>query len=99
MKSMILLNRGVMVSLSALALLAPLVSTTLSLTATAQPPRPGEASWGISRTGARAWPPEAGGVPDRVNEPVPRGDLRGDIADNARRSGPSRPAQGGDSRR
>ncbi|WP_321783005.1 hypothetical protein [Paraburkholderia sp. J94] len=99
MKSMILRNRGVMVSLSALALLASLVPTIVSLNATAQPPRPGEAGWAMSRSGAHAWPPESGGMPEGVNQPVPRGDLRGDIADNARRSGPPRSLPPGVSRR
>lgn len=97
MRSMTLLNRGFMVSLSALALLAlvsllaPLASL-LTPDAMAQPPRPNTPHWSVARTGAHA-----PGLVDehRTNgaaQPVPRGDLRSDIVDNARRSAPPRQA-------
>lgn len=98
MKSMTLLNRGFMVSLSALALLAllalsaPLVSL-LTPDATAQPPRPTAPHLSVARTGAHPW----GLVDDHraagAAQPVPRGDLRSDIVDNARRSAPPRQAR------
>lgn len=94
MKSMTLLNRGFMVSLSALALLAllalsaPLVLPLLTPDATAQPPRPTAPHLSVARTGAHPW----GLVDDHraagAAQPVPRGDLRSDIVDNARRSAP-----------
>ncbi|MCP3717202.1 hypothetical protein [Paraburkholderia sp. CNPSo 3281] len=84
MKSMNLHLRGIMVSLSALALFAPTASF-VSFSAAAQPPHASAPTWSISRTGARAMPPVAPG-PNAGKPPVPRGDLRGDIADNARRS-------------
>jgi hypothetical protein len=90
MKSMTLLNRGFMVSLSALTLYAPLLSW-LSPAATAQPPHPEQPGWSAARTGAHAWPPPPDShQTERTVQPVPRGDLRGDIADNARRSAASR---------
>lgn len=89
MKSMNLLIRGIMVSLSALLLFAPTASF-VSFSAAAQPPHASVPNWSMSRTGARAWPPTTESA-DAGNQPVPRGDLRGDIADNARRSAPSRP--------
>ncbi|WP_321953222.1 hypothetical protein [Paraburkholderia bannensis] len=93
MKSMTLHNRGIMVSLSALALLASLtlpakVASWLSDDASAQPPQSGSAHWPIARTGAHAWPPTGNRAADNAAQPVPRGDLRGDIVDNARRSPP-----------
>ncbi|PVX73573.1 hypothetical protein [Paraburkholderia unamae] len=88
MKSMNLHIRGIMVSLLALALFTPTASF-VSLSASAQPPRASVPNWSISRTGAHAWPPAAPGE-EAGNRPVPRGDLRGDIADNARRSAPPR---------
>lgn len=88
MKSMNLHIRGIMVSLSALALFAPTASF-VSFSAAAQPPHASVPRWSISRTGARAMPPVAPG-PNAGKPPVPRGDLRGDIADNARRSAPQR---------
>lgn len=88
MKSMNLHIRGIMVSLSALALFAPTASF-VSFSAAAQPPHASAPKWSISRTGAHAWPPTAPGG-EAGNRPVPRGDLRGDIADNARRSAPPR---------
>ncbi|POR46075.1 hypothetical protein B0G62_12757 [Paraburkholderia eburnea] len=96
MKSMTLRNRGIMVSLSALALLASLalpvqVASWLSDDASAQPPQPGAAHWPIARTGAHAWPPTGNRAADNAAAPVPRGDLRGDIVNNARRSPPTRP--------
>ncbi|HEV3429790.1 MAG TPA: hypothetical protein VG320_18090 [Paraburkholderia sp.] len=95
MKSMTLHNRGIMVSLSALALLASLtlpvqLATWLSDDASAQPPKSSAPHWPIARTGAHAWPPAANRA-DNAAPPVPRGDLRGDIVDNARRSPPQRP--------
>ena len=97
MKSMTLLNRGFMVSLLALALYAPL-SSWLSPVATAQPPHTEQAGWpiagwSVARTGAHALappPPPDSHHTQRTAQPVPRGDLRGDIADNARRSAASR---------
>ncbi|WP_395065971.1 hypothetical protein [Paraburkholderia silvatlantica] len=80
--------RGIMVSLSALALFAPTASV-VSFSAVAKPPHASVPTWSISRTGARALPPVAPG-PNAGRPPVPRGDLRGDIADNARRSAPQR---------
>jgi len=91
MKTMTLLNRGFMVSLSALALLALLMlsaplASLLTPDATAQPPRPSAPHLGVARTGAHPW----GLVDDHraagAAQPVPRGDLRSDIVDNARRS-------------
>jgi hypothetical protein len=95
MKTMTLCNRGFMVSLCALALYTPLSSWLLP-DATAQPPRAEEAGWSIAgrpiaQTGAHAWaPPPDSHRTERTAQPVPRGDLRGDIADNARRSAASR---------
>ncbi|MEM5329868.1 hypothetical protein VSR34_25190 [Paraburkholderia sp. JHI2823] len=93
MKSMKLHIRRVMVSLSALGLLAPAASF-VSLSAAAQQSHEPTPAWSMSRTGTRALPPAA---PDShaANPAVPRGDLRGDIASNARRSAPPRqePAQ------
>ncbi|CAD6535452.1 hypothetical protein LMG27952_03026 [Paraburkholderia hiiakae] len=88
MKSMNLHIRGIMVSLSTLALFVPAASF-VSFSAAAQPPHASVPPWSISRTGAHAPPPAAPG-PNAGNPPVPRGDLRGDIADNARRSAPQR---------
>jgi hypothetical protein len=88
MKPMNLHIRGIMVSLFALALFAPTASF-MSFGAAAQPPHATAPSWSISRTGGHAWPPAAPGA-EAGNRPVPRGDLRGDIADNARRSAPQR---------
>lgn len=91
MKTMTLLNRGFMVSLSALALLALLtlsapLASLLTPDATAQPPRPSAPHVAVARTGAHPW----GLVDDHraagAAQPVPRGDLRSDIVDNARRS-------------
>lgn len=94
MKSMNQLIRGVMVSLSALLLFAPTASF-VSFSAAAQPPHASMANWsmspaGMSRPVGRDWPPPTQSA-DAGTPPVPRGDLRGDIADNARRSSPSRP--------
>jgi hypothetical protein len=100
MNSMTLRNRGIMVSLSALALLASLlvafalpvqIASWLSDDASAQPPQSGAAHWPIARTGAHAWPSTGNRAADNAGQPVPRGDLRGDIVDNARRSPPPRP--------
>ncbi|WP_321963935.1 hypothetical protein [Paraburkholderia sp. J7] len=94
MKSMNLHIRGIMVSLSALAplalfaLFAPTASF-VSFSVAAQPPHAPAPPWPVSRTGAHAQPPAAPG-PNAGKPPVPRGDLRGDIADNARRSAPQR---------
>ncbi|SDC40094.1 hypothetical protein [Paraburkholderia lycopersici] len=91
MKSMDLPIRGIMVSLSALALFAPTASF-MSFSAAAQPPHASAPPWPISRTGAHAWPPPAAGGngANGGSHPAPRGDLRGDITDNARRSAPQR---------
>ncbi|QBQ97331.1 hypothetical protein [Paraburkholderia pallida] len=95
MKTMTLFNRGFMVSLSALALLALLtlsapLASLLTPDADAQPPRPGTPQLSAAHTGKHPW----GLVDDRrtkgAAQPVPRGDLRSDIADNARRSAPPR---------
>jgi len=88
MKSMKLHIRRVMVSLSALTLFAPAASFMSSSTA-AQPSHEAGPAWSVSRTGAQALPPAAPGS-HAANPPVPRGDLRGDIANNARRSAPPR---------
>ncbi|WP_322101997.1 hypothetical protein [Paraburkholderia sp. J41] len=88
-----LLIRGVMVSLSALLFFAPTASF-VSFSAAAQPPHASVPSWSMSPTAmsraGRDWPPATQSA-DAGNPPVPRGDLRGDIADNARRSAPARP--------
>ncbi|MBB3259542.1 hypothetical protein F4827_004417 [Paraburkholderia bannensis] len=96
MNPMTLRNRGIMVSLSALALLASLtlpgqLASWLSDDASAQPPQSAAAHWPIARTGAHAWPPTGNRAADNAAQPVPRGDLRGDIVDNARRSPPPNP--------
>ncbi|MBB2928269.1 hypothetical protein [Paraburkholderia silvatlantica] len=88
MKSMNLPIRGIMVSLSTLALFAPTASF-VSFSATAQPPHASAPTWSMSHSGAHALPPAAPG-PNAGHPPVPRGDLRGDITDNARRSAPQR---------
>ena len=97
MKSMTLLNRGFMVSLSALALLALLalsapLASLLTPDAAAQPPHASAPNLSVARTGAHPW----GLVDDHraagAGQPVPRGDLRSDIVDNARRS--AAPRQG-----
>ena len=88
MKSMNLHIRGIMVSLSALALFAPTASF-VSFSAEAQPPHESAPTWSMSRTGANALPPAAPGS-NAANPPVPRGDLRGDIADHARHSASQR---------
>lgn len=86
MKSMSLLAPGIMVSLSALALIASIATTA----ARAQPPRPGAQGWSMPRVGAT--PPNGGRLPGGPNLAVPRGDLRGDIVDHARqRTAPPRP--------
>jgi hypothetical protein len=89
MKSMNLHIRGIMVSLLALALFAPTASF-LSVGASAHPPHASIPTWSMSRTGGHAWPPAAPSA-EANSRPAPRGDLRGDIADNARRSAPQRP--------
>lgn len=86
MQSMSLLVRGSMVSLSALALPAlVLIAALAPAGAAAQPPRPGGDGWSMNMPRAGAWPPPGA---RQQNAPgpaaVPRGDLRGDIADNAR---------------
>jgi hypothetical protein len=78
MKSMTLLVRGSMGSLTALALI-----TALSCgVAAAQPPQRNADGWNLPRAGAR--PPDGAPQSGRANPPVPRGDLRADITDNAR---------------
>ncbi|MDR3097453.1 MAG: hypothetical protein LBV73_10295 [Paraburkholderia sp.] len=91
MKSMTLHNRGFMVSLSALALVALLslsvpLASLLTPDATAQPPRAGTPHLSMARTGAHAWGLAENHRADGAGQPVPRGNLRGDIVDNARRS-------------
>jgi hypothetical protein len=82
MKSMTLLIRGIMVSLCALASLTP-------HHVAAQPPQGGAQNWQAPRSSA--WPPAGAHLSGAPNPAVPRGDLRGDIADNARqRSAPPR---------
>ncbi|PXW27143.1 hypothetical protein C7408_10446 [Paraburkholderia caballeronis] len=79
MKSMKLLVCGVMVSLTAVA-------------AFGQSPSPQTPSWHTNGPGRPLWPPAAGPHPQPgANEAAPRGDLRGDIASNARtRNAPPR---------
>ena len=93
MKSMKLHIRRVMVSLSALSLFAPAASF-VSFSAAAQQSHEPIPAWSMSRTGTRALPPAAHDS-HAASPTVPRGDLRGDIADNARRTPPPRqePAQ------
>jgi hypothetical protein len=86
MKSMSLLAPGIMVSLSAVALIASITTSS----ARAQPPRPGAQGWSMPRVGAQ--PANGGRMPGGPNPAVPRGDLRGDIVDHARqRAAPPRP--------
>lgn len=84
MKPMILLARGVMVSLSALAVVASVILTH----AHGESPRPNAAGWSLRAPGGKP----AGDAQNGAEEPVPRGNLRGDIANNARqREAPQRP--------
>ncbi len=78
MNSMTLLVRGSMGSLIALALITALCCGV----ANAQPPQRNNDGWNLPRAGAR--PPERTPQPGKANPPVPRGDLRADITDNAR---------------
>ncbi|MFX1672624.1 hypothetical protein PWR63_10140 [Paraburkholderia sp. A2WS-5] len=96
MKSMTLLNQGFMVSFCALALLAllslsPSLASLLAADATAKPPHAGAPHVSVARAGTHSWglaeKPRAKGAA----QAVPRGNLRGDIADNARRSAAPRP--------
>jgi len=70
MKSMRLLVCGVMVSL-----------TTVVAFGQSPPPRP---HWQNSDPAHSLWPPAGPRPPGAANQPAPRGDLRGDIASNAR---------------
>jgi hypothetical protein len=70
MKSMKLLVCGVMVSL-----------TTAVAFGQTPPQRP---HWPNSDPARTLWPPADPRAPGAGNEPAPRGDLRGDIASNAR---------------
>ncbi|HKT95773.1 MAG TPA: hypothetical protein VJS30_04450 [Paraburkholderia sp.] len=101
MKSMTLFNRGFMVSLSALPLLALLalsapLASFLTPDATAQPPRASVPHPAVARTGAHPWglvdDHRAAGTAAGAAQPVPRGNLRSDIVDNARRN--AAPRQG-----
>ena len=84
MKSMKLLVCGVMVSL-----------TTAAAFGQAPPPRP---RWQTSGPARSLWPPAGPRSPGAANQAAPRGDLRGDIASNARtRAAP--PREDGASRR
>jgi hypothetical protein len=88
MQSIKLLIRGSMVSLSTFALIAALASAD----ALAQPQRAVAPSPPVPRSGG--WPPTGTHLPgDSARAPaVPRGDLRSDIADNARQhTAPLRP--------
>ena len=86
MKSMSVLAPGIMVSLSALVLIASIATAP----AHAQPPHPGAQGWSMPRVGAM--PPGGARLPGGPNPAVPRGDLRGDIVDHARqRAAPARP--------
>lgn len=96
MKSMTLLNQGFMVSFCALALLvlpslSPSLASLLTPDATAKPPHAGTPHASMARAGTRPWGlvenPRANGAA----QAVPRGNLRGDIADNARRGAAPRP--------
>jgi hypothetical protein len=88
MKSMTLLIRGSMGSLTTFGLIAALFCGS----AAAQPPQQHNAdAWNLPRAGARA--PERPPQPGGANPAVPRGDLRADITDNARqRTAPPREA-------
>jgi hypothetical protein len=89
MPSIKLLIRGSMVSLSTLALFAALASADARADSRTQhvfapgPPAP--------RSGG--WPPTGAHLPGNPTPgpAVPRGDLRSDIADNARQRTPPRP--------
>jgi len=77
MKSMRLLVCGVMVSL-----------TTAAAFGQSPPPRP---HWQPADPARSLWPPTAQHAPGGAAEAAPRGDLRGDIASNARtRAAPPR---------
>ncbi|CAM2187218.1 Secreted protein [Paraburkholderia sacchari] len=96
MKSMTLLNRGFMVSLSALVVLAlqfllPSLASLLTPDATAKPPHVGTPHLSVARTGTHSWGLAENPRANGAAQAVPRGDLRGDIADNARRSAAPRP--------
>ncbi|WP_233863586.1 hypothetical protein [Paraburkholderia adhaesiva] len=87
MKSMPLLTPGIMVSLCALALIASVASSGVC----AQSQRAGSQGWSMPRVATS--PPNGPPLQGGQNQAVPRGDLRGDIADHARqRASPSRPA-------
>lgn len=70
MKTMRLLVCGVMVSL-----------TTATAFGQSPPPRP---RWPMADPARTLWPPAGQRTQGPVAEPAPRGDLRGDIASNAR---------------
>ncbi|MFP6558674.1 hypothetical protein WJ542_10190 [Paraburkholderia sp. B3] len=94
MKSMTLLVRGSMGSLTALALIAAL---SCGVTA-AQPPQHNADGGNLPHAGAR--PPDRAPRPGGANPAVPRGDLRADITDNARqRAMPPREAMPASPRR
>ncbi|CAB3779034.1 hypothetical protein LMG28688_00688 [Paraburkholderia caffeinitolerans] len=96
MKSMTLHDRGFMVSFCALALLAllslsPSLASWLTPDATAKPPRTGAPHVSMARTGTHSWGLAENPRANASAQAVPRGNLRGDIADNARRSAAPRP--------
>jgi hypothetical protein len=96
MQSISLLIRGSMVSLSTLALIAALASTHVL----AEPQHMFASGPPTPRSGS--WPPTGAHLPGgQAPAPaVPRGDLRSDIADNARqRTPPSRPEPAAQPRR
>jgi hypothetical protein len=94
MKSMTLLIRGSMGSLTALGLIAALFCGV----AAAQPPQHNADAWNLPRAGTR--PPERAPQPGGPRPAVPRGDLRADITDNARqRTPPPREAMPAPARR
>ncbi len=94
MQSVRPLIRGSMASLSTLALscavVAALAAALVPANAAAQPQRPDGGGWNAPRAGG--WPPTGAHLRGGPSPAVPRGDLRADIADNARqRPPPPRP--------
>jgi len=82
---MTLLARGIMVSLSAVAVFASIASSD----AHAQPPHAGGAGWPTSHVSGALF---GGGAPrNGGNLTVPRGDLRSAIIDNARQHAAAAP--------
>jgi len=81
MKAMRLLVCGVMVSLTAAAAFGQ-----------SPPPHP---RWQSSDPARALWPPAGQRAPAGAARPAPRGDLRGDIANNARTRPPGPRQDGG----